>query len=150
MDVELKSAKVTKYSLHRKIELHWDHDEIGSLKYVAESRYLTRDDIFVSEGGKFLYHSERMYPWSSKPSEVVCSMTYNTIKIVQGIENPQHARPFGDEGRILHDSCWVGKETPLFWSRPPIRQGILEQVLPSNKYDIEPDEACKFSLRGFM
>lgn len=152
VDAMWTSANVTEFSLYRDITLHWDRDEIGPLKYLRKSRFVKYDDVFVSEAGEFRYRSQHMYPWSSKPSEVVCSLSYNKIKVIRGIEDPQHARPFGERERILHDSCWTGKELSYYWSRPPIKSGMFEVLLPSTEYDVNPahETHSRLSLKNSL
>lgn len=146
------SANVTEFSLQRDIKLYWDRDEIGPFKYRGKSRPVTYEEVFVSKDGELVYRSQHLPFWSSKPSEVLCSISYNKIKIIRGLEDPQHARPFGEQEQILDDSCWTGKELAYYWSRPLIKSGMREVVLPSTEYDVSPAHKThsRLSLRSFM
>lgn len=154
VDVMMETAYVTEFSRRRRIRLYWDHDEIGPFKYHKESRLVNYEDIFVSVDGGFHYKSKYMYPWYNQPAENVYSMTYNKIKIATGIENPQHARPFGKEEQILDDSCWVGKELRTnYWYKPTIKNDRFEVVFPSIEYDdVKPAHETnkRSSFKSFM
>ena len=141
VDAMWKSAYKTKFSRYRGVNMEWDNPgDIGPVQYHQSSLPVTYDDVFFSESGELMYRSQNMYLWDSKPSEVVYNMSSNKIKTISGLENPRHARPFGENERILDDSCWVGNavSNSLFWARPAIKSGMLEVAPPSKEYDLNP------------